>query len=88
MFSFIITNTKGFHLKVGFLKPFFNDLVQWYHIIHKVTLLNEKCRSIYIYGIFSLFLKRGCRAVCNTDVFEVVAEVSFMHFSCVTLLSM
>jgi len=50
--------------------------------------LNKKCRSIYIYGIFSLFLKRGRRAVYNTDVFEVVAEVSFLHFSSVTFLPM
>jgi len=46
--------------------------------------LNEKCLSIYIYDIFSLLLKRGCRAVHDTDVFEVAAEVSFMHFSYVT----
>ena len=48
----------------------------------------KNARSIYIYGIFSLFLERSRRAVHNTDVFEVVAEVSFMRLSCVTLFSL
>jgi hypothetical protein len=35
--------------------------------------------------MFSHLLKSGCRAVHNSDVFEVVAEVGFMHFICVIL---